>query len=167
MELKTTLSKKNKIEKINYEEANILNDINSIKRPIEIKIKHYVAEFWHEDSNDLKQIGTWNINMLVKDKKTYQVMDCIFAFQFYDLINICINGEYIEGRKKYNISPLIYIGKREYINSVESVIIDIDGAYHPGDSGITYEEYLEYIKEKETNLIHCKTKVSNKQKIYR
>ena len=74
-------------------------------------------------------------------------MSPVYAFQFYDLINICINGEYIEGTKKHNLSPLIYVGTREYIDDKRSIIIDKDGEYHNGNKGITLEEYLSSAKQ--------------------
>ena len=131
---------------------NPLKDINSFKYPVKVMIKHYVSEFWYED----EEVKTWKNPMFVKDKDNYQVMDCLFAFQFYDLVNVFVNGEYLEGKKKYNIGPLIYIGEREYINDNESVIIDRFGVKHLGNSGITYEEYLTFINK--SNLFNRKIK---------
>lgn len=133
---------------------NPLKDVNSSSYPAIVKLKHYVLEFWYDGEIS----KTWANPMLVKDKDNYQVMDCLYAFQFYDLVNICINGEYFEGKKKYNIGPLVYMGKREYINENESIIIDKYGKKHLGESGITYDEYLAFINKKENKVLNRKLK---------
>lgn len=120
-----------------------LNINNNTNPSISIELKHYVLEYWHLNKENFEEIGKWTQNALIKSRDTYQIMSPVYAFQFYDLINICINGEeYLEGTKKHNLSPIIYVGTREYINDKTSIIIDKDGDYHNGNNGITLEEYL-------------------------
>lgn len=137
-----------------YEVEKLLNKLGTIEkiRPnINIKLKHYVLEYWHLDKENFEEVGKWSQNALIKSRDTYQLMEPVYAFQFYDLINIEINGEYIEGVKKHNVSPLIYVGNREYIDDNLSIIIDKDGDYHSGKSGITYLEYLNSINKVDDN----------------
>lgn len=131
---------------------------------ISVRKEPYVLEYWHTNKDNLEEVGKWQYSQKIKSRENYQVMDCLYAFQFYDLEWIKINGEYVEGKKKQNISPMIYIGQRHYLNkpvqinkTIEhSIIIDKDGDYHPGSTGITYDEYLEILGKKKSNSTRIK-----------
>jgi len=129
-----------------------LSEKEKIPPYIKLEIKHYVLEYWHPNKENFEEVGKWVQNNIIKNRETYKPLDCLYAFQFYDLI---------EGTKKHNITPLIYNGTREFLTKSTSFIIDKDGDYHPGNTGITYEEYLESTKALNINSI--KTKKLNKK----
>lgn len=137
---------------------NELFEITSDKFQVKITAEHYVQEFFHPINNKAVPISQLsNSGFPIENRDKYIPSNFICAFQFFDLTLVKVNDEILKGTTiKKNESPIIYIGKRINLHPEQiereslpftSIIIDKDEQIHRGDSGITYQEYLDYKKE--------------------
>lgn len=121
---------------------------------LKLDYAHFVVEYWHSNSTNFEEVGKWHGGRRISSRADYQVPDYVYAFQFYDLLEVWVNADVLDGKKYYNVSPVIYVGERcslgEKLGNLkeESLIIDKDGQVHNGSGGITYEEYLDLVKDK-------------------